>query len=106
MARARKARNDRNHVIYAITNTVTQEQYIGLTVAQGGLRKALKVRMQKHAQRARVENKNWGLCENLRKYGPESFVYGALCIVRGKKAAHAVELEMIRKHVPTLNTFK
>jgi len=106
MARIRKARSDRNHAIYVIQNVLTNEQYIGITVIAGGIKRALKVRMQKHAERARNECKNWGLCNSLREHGPENFVYGLLAIVRGKKEAHVAELEMIRTHNPALNTFK
>lgn len=100
----RKARSDKNHAIYVITNIVTGEQYVGLTVASGNVKNRLKVRMQKHAERARNENKPWTLCESLRTYGPESFTYGLLEIVRGKTAAHSRELELIRQHNPALNT--
>lgn len=100
----RKARSDKNHAIYVITNIVTGEQYVGLTVASGNVKNRLKVRMQKHAERARNENKPWALCESLRTYGPESFTYGLLEIVRGKTAAHNRELELIRQHNPALNT--
>ena len=106
MAKTRKARNDRNHVIYCVTCIVTGAQYVGLTVATGGVKKALHVRMQKHAERARNENKDWGLCKALRDHGAESFVYGALFVIRGKKKAHAAEMELIRAFNPELNTFK
>ena len=106
MARTRKARSDRNHVVYCITCVVTGGQYVGITVAAGGVKKALHVRMQKHAERARNENKGWGLCDAIRSYGPESFVYGLLEIVRGKAAAHKRETELIKIHSPELNTFK
>ena len=106
MARIRKARSDRNHAIYCITNIATNEQYIGLTVVAGTVKKALHIRMQKHMERARNENKEWGLCKSLREHGPANFVYGILYVVRGKKAAHVAELELIRNHAPQLNTFK
>lgn len=101
----RKTRNDRNHVIYCITNVQTGDQYVGLTIASGNVRNRLKVRMQKHLQRARVENKNWALCVALRTYGAEAFTYGILEIVRGKALAHKVEREYINTYQPTLNTF-
>ena len=104
MARTRKRRNDSNHCIYVITNVVTGEQYIGLTVASGNVKKALKVRMQKHAERARNEDKNWGLCEALRTHGPEAFTYGLVEIVRGRLNAHARERELIALYAPALNT--
>lgn len=104
----RKKRTDRNHVIYVITNTTTSEEYIGLTAVsfKGNVRKTLHRRMQKHLQRAMTENKNWGLSNALREYGPEVFTYSMLEVVRGKKPAHARETELIKLHDPALNTFK
>lgn len=95
-----------NHAIYVITNTVTGEQYIGITAIRTNLKKALWVRMQKHAQRARCETKDWGLCNSLREHGPESFTFGLLEIIRGKRPAHVRELELVRKYNPSLNTFR
>ena len=104
--RKRKKRQDVNHAIYVITNVITGEQYIGITACRPTLKKALWVRMQKHAQRARCEMKDWGLCKSLREYGPEAFTFGLLEIVRGKKPAHARELELVRQYNPSLNTFR
>lgn len=103
MARTRKARSDRNHIVYVITNTVTGAQYVGITVAAGSVAKALKVRIQKHVRRALTENKNWTLCNAIRAYGPEAFTYGLLEVVRGKLNAHRREQEIIRAHAPALN---
>lgn len=105
MARIRKARKDRNHVIYVITSVVTGEQYIGLTVKVGALKQSVKVRMQKHVRRAVTENRNWTLCEAIRAHGAENFTCGVVEVVRGKLAAHKRELELIRTHSPALNTF-
>lgn len=108
MLKTRKKRTDRNHLIYLINNTETGEQYIGLTALsfKGNVRKTLHRRMQKHLQRARAENKDWGLCESLRTYGPEKFTYSLMDVVRGKKQAHIVETALIKEHNPALNTFK
>lgn len=100
----RKTRSDRNHAIYVITNTVTQEQYIGVTVCSGNVRKALKVRVQKHIRRAVTENKAWALCRSIREHGVESFTYGLVETVRGKAEAHARERELTREYLPALNT--
>jgi hypothetical protein len=100
----RKTRSDRNHAIYVITNTVTQEQYIGVTVCSGNVRKALKVRIQKHIRRAVTENKAWALCRSIREHGVESFTYGLVETVRGKAAAHVRERELTREYQPALNT--
>lgn len=100
----RKTRSDRNHAIYVITNVVTAEQYIGVTVCSGNLRKALKVRMQKHIRRALTENKDWALCNSIREHGVDAFTYGLVETVRGKQAAHARERELTRVYAPVLNT--
>jgi hypothetical protein len=100
----RKTRTDRNHAIYQITNIVTGEQYIGVTVCSGSVKKALKVRIQKHIRRALTENKTWALCKSIREHGVEAFEYGLLEIVRGKAPAHARERELTAKIQPELNT--
>ena len=38
----RKRRQDTKHVVYVITNTVTQEQYIGITVCGSKVKRALR----------------------------------------------------------------
>lgn len=107
MMKTRKRRTDRNHLIYFIQNVTTGDSYIGLTALafNGNVKRTLTRRMQKHLQRALAEDKAWGLCESLRTYGPESFVFGHLETVRGKGPAHVRELELIRATNPTLNTF-
>ena len=103
----RKRRTDRNQVIYYIQDVVTLEYYIGLTAMEfkGNVRKTLNRRIQKHIQRAMTENKNWGLSRAIRDRGTERFVYGPIQIVRGKKAAHEIETQMINTLQPALNTF-
>lgn len=107
MLRNRKRRSDRNQVIYYIEDVVTREVYIGLTALcfAGNVRKTLTRRMQKHMQRALAENKNWGLSRALRERGAERFVFGVVEVVRGKKAAHSRETELINTMQPSLNTF-
>ena len=102
--KTRKRRQDTRHVVYVITNTVTQEQYIGITVCGQQVRRALKVRIQKHVRRAVTENKDWALCSSIRQYGVEVFTYGVVEFVRGRKPAHARERELIRKYTPALNS--
>lgn len=107
MLKTRKRRNDRNQVIYFIQDVVTSDYYIGLTALcyNGNVRRTLNRRMQKHLQRALTENKDWGLSRALRDCGPERFVFGVVEIVRGKKAAHSRETELINSLQPNLNTF-
>ena len=103
----RKRRSDRNQVIYYIEDVMTHEVYIGLTALsfKGNVFRTLRRRMQKHMQRALAENKNWGLSRALRERGAERFVFGVVEVVRGKKAAHARETELINTMQPALNTF-
>jgi GIY-YIG catalytic domain len=102
--RVRKRRQDTKHVLYVVTNIVTQEQYIGITVCGQQVRKALRVRMQKHVRRALTENKDWALCSSIREYGAENHTYGIVEFVRGRKPAHARERELIREYNPLLNS--
>ncbi len=104
MAATRKRRNDCNHAVYTITNTVTGEYYIGITVCSGSIKKALKVRMQKHVRRALTENKDWTLCKSIRKHGAEAHVMEFVEKVRGRLNAHARERELIAEYQPALNT--
>ena len=107
MLKNRKRRSDRNQVIYYIQDVDTREYYIGLTALsfKGNVRRTLYRRMQKHMQRALAENKNWGLSRALRERGSERFVFGVIEVVRGKKAAHVRETELINTLQPSLNTF-
>jgi hypothetical protein len=107
LKKQRKRRSDRNQVIYYIQDVDTREYYIGLTAVcyNGNVRKTLTRRMQKHMQRAVTESKNWGLSRALRERGAERFVFGVIEVVRGKKAAHARETELINTLQPALNTF-
>lgn len=100
----RKPRSDRNHVIYRITNVVTGDFYVGLTVVRGGaIKKSLDIRWRGHQYKAFVEQKNTTFCKAIRKYGPEAFRMEAEWIVRGKAEAHAFEREQIAKLQPKLN---
>jgi len=103
----RKRRSDRNHAIYFVQQVDSGDYYIGLTAINfnGNVDRTLNRRMQKHVQRAMTEDKNWGLSQAIRKHGGDSFVYGLIEIVRGKKQAHARETELINTYKPRLNTF-
>ena len=100
----RKRRQDTKHVVYVITNTATNQQYIGITVCGQQVKKALRVRMQKHVRRALTEDNGWALCNSIREYGLENHTYGIVEFVRGRKPAHARERELIREFAPALNT--
>jgi hypothetical protein len=98
----RKKRNDRNYILYQLT--VDDQTYIGLTVAVGrAFLRSVKVRVQKHLSRAKVENKNWSICAALQN--ANVIEYEVLEVVRGRKKAYARERELIYSMEPTLNDF-
>jgi len=98
----RKKRNDRNYILYQLT--VDDQKYIGLTVAVGrAFLRSVKVRVQKHLSRAKVENKEWNVCKALQN--AEVIEYEVLEVVRGRKNAYQLEREYIRYYQPNLNTF-
>lgn len=106
MVRNRKRRNDTTHFVYVITNTYTNEQYIGITVKNlSTVYRTLKRRIQKHVQRAMSEDKSWALSDNIRTWGSEAFTFGFVESVRGRKAAHQRERQLIAEYQPALNTF-
>ena len=102
MARSRKRRSDSRHIVYVITNEVTNENYIGITV--GHTKKTLRARIQKHVWRALNESKGWAICDSIINHGVEAHKYGILAIIRGKIEAHAVERDLISKYLPVLNS--
>ena len=108
MLKKRKRRSDRNHVIYLLCNTITQQDYIGLTALSyiGNSKKTVRRRFLKHVQRAMTENKDWGLSRSIREYGVTAFTVTVLHIVRGKAQAHKLETTLIKDIAPELNTFK
>lgn len=101
----RKVRNDRKHAIYMLANTNTGEFYVGITVCGQQLKKALKVRWQKHVRRALTENKDWALCASIREHGAEAFEMDVLGVVRGRKDAHSFERAVIAEVQPQLNQY-
>lgn len=101
----RKARSDRKHAVYMLANTNTGEYYIGITVCGQQLKKAIKVRMQKHVRRALTEGKDWNLCRSIREHGAEAFEMEVIATVRGRKAAHAMERGFIAELCPALNQY-
>ena len=98
----RKRRSDRRHIVYQLTNTANSNIYIGVTA--GFRLKDLRVRVNKHVQRALTENKDWTLCREIRDFGPESFTYEIVEVVRGKVEAHRRERELIGELCPELNS--
>ena len=102
-SKTRKKRSDRTHYVYSLE--VNGLQYVGITAKTCSTpRKSVLTRFNKHVYRARTENKDWALYKALRKYGPDAFEVSILETLRGKKAAHAYETELIHKARPALNT--
>ena len=102
----RKKRNDRNYVLYQMVWPDSGDSYIGLTVATGrAFLRSVKVRVQKHLSRARVENKDWSIYQFIRENEDLELDYEVLEVVRGRKPAYQRERELIKKYTPSLNTF-
>lgn len=98
----RKKRNDRNYVLYRLS--VDGQEYIGLTVSLGrAFLRSVKVRVQKHISRSKVENKDWTVCNALRD--AEVVEYEVLEVIRGRKNAYSRERELIAEYQPDLNDF-
>ena len=87
-----------------LVNTNTGEYYIGITVCGQQLKKAIKVRLQKHIRRALTEGKDWNLCRSIREHGADAFAMLLVDVVRGRKPAHAYERDIINNEVPALNS--
>lgn len=99
----RKRRSDTNHIIYTLE--CQGMVYVGVTVVDNGsVVKSLQRRWRKHVNRALGEEKTWRLCEAIRAHGADAFVVKVLEKVRGKRAAHARERELVDLMQPCLNT--
>jgi len=101
----RKRRSDRRHIVYVLSNVITNEQYVGIAVCvdRSG-KETLAARWSRHVGRAFNQGKNWALCESIREYGPGAFVPYIFEFVRGKAEAHARETELRKTGQFTLNT--
>jgi len=101
----RKKRSDRNHIIYKLTNTVTNETYVGVTVVTGrAYLKSLRSRWIRHIYKATKCMADYPISESIREYGETSFNREILEIVRGKAKAFQREAELINEYKPVLNT--
>jgi len=107
MARKRRVRNDRNHIVYSLRNIETGLFYIGISAIIGQARKkTLNERFRRHLSRAKNENKTWALHEALRAHPDvKSWEKVVLAVVRGRKNAHQLERSFIDDYEPELNTF-
>jgi len=100
----RKKRVDRNHIIYELR--VNGLNYIGVTAkTETTINKSVLARAAKHFYRAKKEDKNWLLCQELRKLTSKEEIEVLVHeVIRGKAAAHRREVELRRVIKPALNT--
>ena len=99
----RKKRADRTHILYEIV-VADRFSYIGLTVkGQSTINKSVRLRLKKHFERARNEDKKWPLYQCINKYGTEKVSISIVEVVRGKLNAHKRECELIKVLKPKLN---
>ena len=97
----RKKRSDRNHVLYKVTCVDTGDSYVGLTVAQGqAYVRSVKIRWQKQVSLAKCENKNWAMCNAVRKLADASWQYEVREVIRGRKPAHPRDRVLIAEFEP------
>ena len=102
VVKKRKKRSDRTHIIYRLT--VKNMEYFGITAkTQSTIQKSVRLRLKKHFERARNEDKNWPLYDAIRKYGVEAVAMEIFEVVRGKASAHSREVELIKTRKPKLN---
>lgn len=107
----RRARSDRNHVIYEVLNKKTGDTYVGITFVRPPTRKLTRSKMPiksaldrftSHCYRAEKGSKTL-FHKNIRQFGKDSFSVSVLEIVRGKSAAHQREIELMHSLQPKLN---
>lgn len=84
---------------YAIMNTRTKQEYIGIT-------KNVSKRMLAHRARLRNGNHNHlPLYANMTKFGEKAFVYGVLKEGMTRKQALSLEKQLVQYHNPALNKY-
>lgn len=105
---ARKRRSDRYHLIYQLT-APSGEKYIGVTFVRGDSRsmkarkKSAEARYKAHCRNAMEYGHETILCKTLREVGPENMKREVLEVIRGKKAVHERERQLIAELAPELN---
>ena len=102
---ARKKRNDRNHVIYEIVNTLNGKSYLGITACIGRrVHYSALLRFQKHCSRAKREKKQWALYIDMRENDKSVYELFIVDVVRGKALAHQIETKLLKKFNYELNS--
>ena len=105
---ARKRRSNRYHLIYQLT-APGGERYIGVTFVRGDSRslkarkRSAEARYKAHCRNAMEYGHDTVLCKTLREVGTENIKREVLEVIRGKKAVHERERELIAEINPELN---
>ena len=105
---ARKRRSDRYHLIYQLT-APTGERYIWVTVVRGDSRsmkarnRSADARFKAHCRNALDYDHKTLLADAIRELGPNAFFQNIVEVVRGKKAVHDRERELINQLKRELN---
>jgi hypothetical protein len=103
--RKRRTRSDRRHVVYRLVHPPTGGSYIGITaVIDRSPDRSVRKRWTQHLWHARSAGREGPLADLIRSRGDDPWLVQVVEVVKGKAAAHAVELQLIRDESPTLNT--
>lgn len=104
--RRRRTRSDRRHVVYRVTHPATGGSYIGITaVIDRSPDRSVRKRWTQHLWHARVGGREGPLADLIRASAPDAaWTVQVVDVVKGKAAAHALEMQLIRDEAPRLNT--
>lgn len=105
----KKIQGEKNHIVYILTNKITKEQYVGISVCvnrngEDCLEETLAARWCRHKGRAKLQNKGWNLCESIRQFGEKAFRMRIHAVITGKANAHEYETKLRKTGKYTLNT--
>jgi group I intron endonuclease len=85
--------------IYVVTNTATNEQYVGLT------RKTVQKRWEAHKRTAKCpKSKHYKLHIAIQQYGSAAFVVSELFVAFDEKTLCTAEIQLIADHSPAYNS--
>jgi len=103
--RRRRTRSDRSHVVYRLTHPPSGGTYVGLTaLLAGSAGRSVRKRWLQHLWHARVGGRQGPLADLIRSHGDDPWLVQVVGVVRGKAAAHRMELDLVRAERPSLNT--
>lgn len=105
----RKVKGEKNHIVYILTNKITKEKYVGISVCvvrdgKDCLEETLAARWCRHKGRAKLQNKGWNLCESIRQFGEKAFGMKIHAVITGKAEAHEYETKLRKTGKYALNT--